>query len=113
MDKITPSETGVNIKKQLFLIRQTANGNQLAPLNISTVLKTGDIVKVRVGISAERDMEYTQLKDMQSSIFEPISVISQFIYQDGLGYYESTKDAPTNFFMEIICVKGFMYLSMN
>jgi hypothetical protein len=56
-------------------------------------------VKIRVGISAERDTEHTQLKDMQSSIFEPISVISQFIYQD-VGYYESTKDAPTNFFMD-------------
>jgi len=100
LDKITPSETGVKIKKQLFLKRQTAAGDQLAPLNSSTVLKTGDLVKVRLEISADRDMEYIHLKDMRSSGFEPLNVISQYKYQDGLGYYESTKDASTNFFMD-------------
>jgi len=37
---------------------------------------------------------------MRSSGFEPINVISQYKYQGGLGYYESTKDASTNFFMD-------------
>lgn len=105
LDKITPSETGVKIKKQLFLKRQTAAGDQLAPLNSSTVLKTGDLVKVRLEISADRDMEYIHLKDMRSSGFEPLNVISQYKYQDGLGYYESTKDASTNFFMDYM-LKG-------
>jgi uncharacterized protein YfaS (alpha-2-macroglobulin family) len=105
LDKITPSETGVKIKKQLFLKRQTATGDQLAPLNSSTVLKTGDLVKVRLEISADRDMEYIHLKDMRSSGFEPLNVISQYKYQDGLGYYESTKDASSNFFMDYM-LKG-------
>ncbi|NRF38902.1 alpha-2-macroglobulin family protein [Pedobacter foliorum] len=100
LDKITPSETGVKIKKQLFLKRRTANGDQLAPLNTSIILQTGDLVKVRIEISADRDMEYIHLKDMRSSGFEPVNVISQYKYQDGLGYYESTKDASTNFFMD-------------
>ena len=44
-------------------------------------------------------MEYIHLKDMRSSGFEPVNVISRYKYQDGLGYYESTKDASTNFFI--------------
>jgi len=47
-------------------------------------------------------MEYVHLKDMRSSGFEPVNVISQFKYQDGLGYYESTKDASTNFFISYL-----------
>jgi hypothetical protein len=38
------------------------------------------------------------MKDMRASGFEPVNVISQYKYQDGLGYYENTRDASTNFF---------------
>jgi uncharacterized protein YfaS (alpha-2-macroglobulin family) len=37
---------------------------------------------------------------MRASGFEPTNVISRYKYQDGIGYYESTKDASTNFFMD-------------
>jgi hypothetical protein len=38
------------------------------------------------------------MKDMRASAFEPINVLSSYKWQGGLGYYESTKDASTNFF---------------
>ncbi|MGY0038690.1 alpha-2-macroglobulin family protein [Pedobacter sp. NJ-S-72] len=74
----------------------------LTPLNPANVLKPGDLLKVRIEIYADRDMEYVHLKDMRSAGFEPINVISQYKYQDGLGYYESTKDASTNFFISYL-----------
>jgi hypothetical protein len=45
-------------------------------------------------------MEYMHLKDMRAAGFEPVNVLSGYRYQDGLGYYESTKDASTNFFID-------------
>jgi uncharacterized protein YfaS (alpha-2-macroglobulin family) len=47
-------------------------------------------------------MEFVHMKDMRASAFEPINVISQYKYQDGLWYYETTKDASTNFFMDYL-----------
>jgi len=47
-------------------------------------------------------MEYVMLKDSRASTFEPLNVISQYKWQDGLGYYESTKDNATYFFMDYI-----------
>jgi uncharacterized protein YfaS (alpha-2-macroglobulin family) len=44
-------------------------------------------------------MEYIHLKDMRASAFEPVNVLSGYHFQDGLGYYESTKDASANFFI--------------
>lgn len=99
LDKITPANTGVKIKKQLFLQKAGNTGNILIPLTTNQVLAPGDLVKVRVEIFCDRDMEYIHLKDMRSSGFEPVNVISRYKYQDGLGYYESTKDASTNFFI--------------
>jgi hypothetical protein len=42
------------------------------------------------------------MKDMRASGFEPINVLSTYHYQDGLGYYQATKDAATNFFFDYI-----------
>ena len=48
---------------------------------------------VRIGI---------HIKDMRAAGFEPINVLSGYRYQNGCGYYESTRDAATNFFFERI-----------
>ncbi len=42
------------------------------------------------------------MKDMRASGFEPLNVFSGFRWQDGLGYYESTRDASTNFFFSYL-----------
>ena len=47
-------------------------------------------------------MEYVHMKDMRASCLEPVNVLSQYKWQDGLGYYESTKDASTNFFFSYL-----------
>jgi len=99
LDKITSANTGIKIKKQLFLQKASNKGDVLTPLTTSNVLAPGDLLKVRIEINCDRDMEYLHLKDMRSSGFEPVNVISQYKYQDGLGYYESAKDASTNFFI--------------
>jgi hypothetical protein len=61
-------------------------------------MKVGDKVKVRIELRVDRTMEYVHMKDMRAACMEPVNVISQYKWQGGLGYYESTKDASTNFF---------------
>jgi hypothetical protein len=33
---------------------------------------------------------------------EPVNVLSGYKWQGGLGYYESTKDASTNFYFDVL-----------
>ena len=47
-------------------------------------------------------MEYVHMKDMRAAGFEPINVFSGYRYQGGLGYFETTKDASTNFFFDYL-----------
>lgn len=102
LDKITTAATPLQIKKQLFLEEKTDKGLQLSPITDKTVLQVGDLVKVRIEIRVDRDMEYVHLKDMRGACFEPINVLSGYRWQDGLGYYESTKDASNNFFISYL-----------
>jgi uncharacterized protein YfaS (alpha-2-macroglobulin family) len=98
LDKITPHETPLKLKKQLFLQKNTASGPVIEPITSATKLKLGDKIKVRIELRVDRDMSYVHMKDMRASGFEPTNVFSGYRYQDGLGYYESTRDAATNFF---------------
>jgi len=102
LDKITFAKTPLAIDKKLFVERNTPTGPVIEPLSAGAKLKQGDKVKVRIEIRVDREMEYVHLKDMRASGFEPISVFSQYKYQNGLGYYESTKDLATHFFFDYL-----------
>ncbi len=65
-------------------------------------LKVGDKIKVRIELRVDRDMEYVHMKDMRASCLEPVNVLSSYKWQGGLGYYETTKDASTNFFFDYL-----------
>lgn len=101
LDKITPAETPLQLKKELFIEKPSAAGPVLEQA-AKHKLQVGDKVKVRIELRVDRTMEYVHLKDMRAAGFEPINVISQYKWQDGLGYYESTKDASTNFFFDYL-----------
>ena len=98
LDKITSAETPLKLKKQLFKEVNTDKGPSLVAINDGDELKVGDKVKVRIELKVDRDMEYVHMKDMRAACMEPTNVISEYKWQGGLGYYESAKDASTNFF---------------
>ncbi|MFC1636491.1 alpha-2-macroglobulin [Planctomycetota bacterium] len=101
MGKVTPStSTPLQLRKTLFLKSTTAQGQVLYP--IQGPLTVGDELVIRIELRVDRDMEYVHLKDQRGSGTEPISVLSGYRYQDGLGYYESTRDTATHFFMDYL-----------
>jgi hypothetical protein len=65
-------------------------------------LQVGDELVVRIELRVDRDMEYVHLKDQRGSGTEPVNVLSQYKYQDGLGYYESTRDTASHFFIDYL-----------
>lgn len=86
----------------LYKVGLTDKGETLIPITEEQPLKVGDKVRVRIELRCDRDMEFIHLKDMRAAGFEPTNVLSRYKYQDGLYYYESTRDAATNFFFDYI-----------
>ncbi|MFK7949005.1 MAG: alpha-2-macroglobulin, partial [Saprospiraceae bacterium] len=102
-DKIESFEdTPLKLKKQLFKEVMTDKGPVIKPVNENEKFKTGDKVVVRIELRVDRPMEYVHMKDARASGFEPINVMSQYKWQEGLGYYESTRDASTDFFISYL-----------
>ncbi len=102
LDKITTASTPLKLVKKLFVEKNTDRGPVLTPINDGDAVKVGDKIKVRVELRVDRDMEYVHMKDMRASALEPVNVLSSYKWQGGLGYYESTKDASTNFFFSYL-----------
>lgn len=103
LDKIkTNSGAVLSVAKELYLKKNTLNGDQLESITSKNSLKTGDLVTVRLIIKSTEDMEFVHLKDMRASCFEPVNVLSEYQYKDRLGYYMNTKDAATHFFFDKI-----------
>ena len=99
--KITPYEgTPLTLKKGLFIKKNTDRGPVIEP--VEGAVEVGDELVTRVEIRVDRDMEYVHLKDYRGSGTEPVNVLSRYKYQDGLAYYESTKDTASHFFIDYL-----------
>lgn len=100
LDKITLADTPLKLQKTLYLKTHTDTGEVITEITKESKLKVGDLVRVRIELKSDRAMEFLHMKDMRASGLEPVNVISKYKWQDALGYYESTKDASTNFFFD-------------
>jgi hypothetical protein len=97
--KVTPHlGTPLKLKKTLFIKDTTSKGQVLKPVN--GPVSVGDELVVRIELRTDRDMEFVHLKDQRGSGTEPLNVLSQYHYQDGLAYYETTRDTATDFFID-------------
>ena len=99
--KLTPyAGTPLQLKKSLYTKVATAKGPVLQP--VKGALEPGDELVVRIELRVDRDLEYAHLKDQRGSGTEPVNVLSGYQYQDGLAYYESTRDTASHFFMDYL-----------
>jgi len=101
MSKITPYEgTPLKLEKALFTKVNTKKGPALE--KVKGKARVGDELVTRIVLRVDRDMEYVHLKDQRGSGTEPVNVLSSYKYQDGLRYYESTKDTASHFFIDYL-----------
>jgi hypothetical protein len=91
------NETPLTLKKTLFTKETTAHGPVLKP--VQGPVTVGDELVVRLELRCDRDLEFVHLKDHRASGTEPVNVLSRYRYQDGLSYYEATRDTATHFFI--------------
>lgn len=100
LDKIKSSETYISVTKELYKKVKTVNGEELQKISPETPLKVGDKVTVRMILNTDRAMEFIHIKDMRAAGFEPLDALSGYQWKNNLGYYQSTKDASTNFYIQ-------------
>ena len=99
IDKVTKSEDKmpIVIDRKLFVKEYTTKGPVLKPIK---TVKIGDTIVTRIELRVEREMEFVHMKDTRAASIEPVDVISSYRWQDGTGYFQSTRDTATHFFFD-------------
>ncbi|MBQ6010919.1 MAG: hypothetical protein IJL17_20485 [Kiritimatiellae bacterium] len=91
-----PKELHV-VKKYYRKVRGT-QGTRLAP--IEGALEVGDELVARIVLTSDRIFEYVHVQDERPACAEPVDVLSRYRWQDGVGYYQSTRDTATHYYID-------------
>lgn len=91
-----------NLTKKLFVEKNINGKETLVPVAENEELSIGDKLVVQLTLRSNKNMNYVHVKDMRACATEPANVLSSYKWQDGLGFYESTQDAATNFFIDYL-----------
>ena len=102
LDSVTPSQPSIRLEKKLYLVKTSSTGEVLIPVVAGVPVKIGSLIRVRIQLTSDRTIDFVHLKDMRASGLEPVDVISGYHHQAGIWYYQSTRDAATNFFFDRI-----------
>lgn len=101
-DKINSSVSDLKLQRKYLIKRQTDKGVVLLEAGSTNKPVSGDIVKVVLYLTANKDFEYIHVKDLRPAGTEPANVLSGYNDQDGLYYYMTNKDVSTNFFINYL-----------
>jgi uncharacterized protein YfaS (alpha-2-macroglobulin family) len=93
LDKIQGQSGALKVSKKLFVM----NGATMMPIE-KAELKKGDKVITRLVVTTDRNLEFVALKDLRAACFEPVDQLSGSRWKESVCYYQTTKDASTQFF---------------
>ena len=120
LDRVTASQPGdgmadnpLRLRQELFVERASPSGPQLAALapESGEVVRVGDVVVQRLVLRVDRAMEYVHMKSLRASGLDVDArdQASRWFYRDGLGWYQSARDASTDFFFPWLPVGTYVF----
>ena len=76
------------------------NNGQWIPVDEEYVYKVGDKIRIRHIITADRDMDFVQVRAQHAACLEPVKTLSGYQMLGGRGGYLSLHDASADFFFD-------------
>ncbi len=101
LNKVEAQSGAMKIIKKLFVEKITPTGKTMLPIEQTKLVK-GDKVITRLVITTDRNLEFVALNDLRASCFEPVNQRSGCAWKENVCYYQTTKDASTQFFFNYL-----------
>ena len=92
VDKVSAQGNALKVRRTLLKDGQS--------LDEGATLQVGDKLTVCLTITADRDMDFVQVKDERAACLEPVEALSGYRWNQQIGYYQETKDASTAFYLD-------------
>lgn len=99
--KSNSASSGLSVERRLLVMRKNSAGEKTwTELRNGERLSVGDRVKVRLVVSADRDMDFVQVRDQRAACMEPVSQLSGYRFDGGQGYYVAVHDTSSDYFFD-------------
>ena len=93
LEQVQAQSQGVTVTR-----RWLRDGQKVRDENVP--LQVGDRLVVELTITADRNLDFVQLKDERAACLEPVETLSGYRWNGKVGYYQASKDASTSFFFD-------------
>ena len=97
--KVSNSGTGLTLTVDYYKVVHSTQGEKLVPITPTTPLTKGDRVRTRIHFTADRAMDYVELRLPRPAALEPVSTHSGYTYAQGLAHYRSIRNSSTTCYL--------------
>ena len=102
LDKVEHQQNGMTLKRTIWRVMHTSDGDRLEEVKAATKLHVGDQLRIRFDLETDRNLEYLQLADMRAATVEPVSTRAGYRYnmRDDIGYYAAPGNSRNVFYID-------------
>jgi len=92
------SGSDVTVSKRILIVDENEDGISVRPL-LGEKVKPGQRLRVQLTVTSERDIDYAVITDERGGCLAPVNQLSEYVWQDGAGFYREVRNDATNFFL--------------
>lgn len=100
IDRVQPSEGSLTVNRKYYVEKAVDNGVEWVELNPSDSLRVGQRIRIRHIVSADRDMDFVQMRAQFAAGLQPIRQLSGRQWLGGRPAYLSLHDASADLFFD-------------
>jgi len=99
LDQLSATDGPLQVRRVLLCQDDQGNWGQLRK---DQQVRVGQMLKIRIILTSDRELSYLELKDYLASGFAPVRVLSGFHYKAGLQWYQAREPESVIFYMPYI-----------
>ena len=102
----------MKVETKFYLVPQGSQDKTQEIVDSNTIIHVGDKVMIRVIVTADRDMDFVQIRAQHPACFEPTEQLSGYRWMNGRGGYVAHHDSHTDVFYDTFN-KGTTTIDLN
>jgi len=94
---------GISITRSYFKVKEKGGTKEIrVPLKSGDTLKSGDEIEVELKVKADNNYEYVVMEDYKPAGTEPVTLVSGYAWDGGIGFQREMRDEKVVFFLNYL-----------
>jgi uncharacterized protein YfaS (alpha-2-macroglobulin family) len=95
--------SGISIERSYYKVKEKGGTKDIrVPLKSGDTLKSGDEIEVELTVKSDNNYEYVVMEDYKPAGTEPVTLVSGYAWDGGIGYQREMRDEKVVFFVNYL-----------